>query len=61
MRELGLCLLQVYLLLFVTLSNHFDLVPFLPTNFVWKSQVPLKVLSFAWLVAYKKVNTNDML
>ena len=33
----------------------------LPTNFVWKSQIPLKVKSFAWLVAHKKVKTNDML
>ena len=33
----------------------------LPTNFVWKSQIPLKVKSFAWLVAQKKVKTNDML
>ena len=38
-----------------------DLAPLLPTNFVWKSQVPLKVKFFAWLVAHKKVNTNNML
>ena len=31
---------------FVVLSNHFDPIPFLPTNFVWKSHVPLNVKSF---------------
>ncbi|RVX19565.1 Bifunctional purple acid phosphatase 26 [Vitis vinifera] len=31
------------------------------SKFVWKSQVPFKVKSFVWLVAHKKVNTNDML
>ncbi|RVW39538.1 putative ribonuclease H protein [Vitis vinifera] len=31
------------------------------SKFVWNSQVPFKVKSFVWLVAYKKVNTNDML
>ena len=45
---------------FLVLSNHFGLVPFPSTNFVWKSQVPFKVKSFPWLVAHKKVNTNDM-
>ncbi|RVW26228.1 Transposon TX1 uncharacterized 149 kDa protein [Vitis vinifera] len=29
--------------------------------FVWKSQVPFKVKAFVWLVAHKKVNTNDLL
>ena len=32
-----------------------------PTKFVWNFQVPFKVKSFVWLVAYKKVNTNDLL
>ena len=32
-----------------------------PSKFVWKSQVPFKVKSFVWLVAHKKVSTNDML
>ncbi|RVW27814.1 putative mitochondrial protein [Vitis vinifera] len=32
-----------------------------PSKFVWNSQVPFKVKSFVWLVAHKKVNTNDML
>ncbi|RVW63564.1 Transposon TX1 uncharacterized 149 kDa protein [Vitis vinifera] len=30
-------------------------------QFVWKSQVPFKVKAFIWLVAHKKVNTNDLL
>ena len=38
-----------------------DLSPFFPTKFVWNSQVPFKVKAFVWLVAYKKVNTNDLL
>ena len=38
-----------------------DLSPLFPTKFVWNSQVPFKVKAFAWLVAYKKVNTNDLL
>ena len=28
---------------------------------MWNSQAPFKVKSFVWLVAHKKVNTNDML
>ncbi|RVW33884.1 hypothetical protein CK203_082946 [Vitis vinifera] len=32
-----------------------------PSKFVWNSRVPFKVKSFVWLVAHKKVNTNDML
>ena len=38
-----------------------DLSPFSPTKFVWNFQVPFKVKAFIWLVAYKKVNTNDLL
>ena len=38
-----------------------DLSPFSPTKFVWNFQVPFKVKAFVWLVAYKKVNTNDLL
>ena len=29
--------------------------------FLWNSKVPTKIRVFAWLVTYKKVNTNDML
>ena len=46
---------------FIALSSSSNPVPFLLTNFVWKSQVPLKVKSIAWLVVHKKVNTNNML
>ena len=46
---------------FLVLIHHFDPIPFLPTNFAWKSQVPFKVWFFVWLVAHKKVNTNDLL
>ena len=42
-------------------SKLSDLVPFHPTKFIWKSKVLLKVKAFVWIVAHKKVNTNDML
>ena len=38
-----------------------DLSPLFPTKFVWNSHVPFKVKAFAWLVAHKKANTNDLL
>ena len=43
---------------FLALSQFSDSPPVFPTKFVWNSQVPFKVKSFVWLVAYKKVNTN---
>ena len=43
------------------MSNLLDLVAFHPTKFLWKLRVPSKVMTFDWLVAYKKVNTSDML
>ena len=46
---------------FSILSNHIDLIPLFLIDFVWKSQASFKVKSFVWLVALKKVNTNDML
>ncbi|RVW54237.1 putative ribonuclease H protein [Vitis vinifera] len=46
---------------FTALSQMPDSSPFFPTKFVWKSQVPFKVKAFIWLVAHKKVNTNDLL
>ncbi|RVW68265.1 putative mitochondrial protein [Vitis vinifera] len=46
---------------FIALSQMPDSSPFFPTKFVWKSQVPFKVKAFVWLVAHKKVNTNDLL
>ena len=46
---------------FLALSQFSDSPPVFPTKFVWNSQVPFKVKSFIWLVAHKKVNTNDLL
>ncbi|RVW66276.1 putative ribonuclease H protein [Vitis vinifera] len=41
--------------------NFFGSLQVFPSKFVWNSQIPFKVQSFIWLVAHKKVNTNDML
>ena len=30
-------------------------------KFIWSSKAPSKVKAFAWLVAHRKVNTNDLL
>ncbi|RVW35470.1 Transposon TX1 uncharacterized 149 kDa protein [Vitis vinifera] len=46
---------------FIALSQMPDSSPFFPTKFVWKSQVPFKVKAFVWLMAHKKVNTNELL
>ncbi|RVW65400.1 LINE-1 retrotransposable element ORF2 protein [Vitis vinifera] len=46
---------------FLALSQFSGSPPVIPTKFVWNSQVPFKVKSFVWLVAHKKVNTNDLL
>ncbi|RVW38475.1 Transposon TX1 uncharacterized 149 kDa protein [Vitis vinifera] len=46
---------------FLTLSQSSGSPQNFPSKFVWNSQVPFKVKSFVWLVAHKKVNTNDML
>ncbi|RVX07806.1 hypothetical protein CK203_021931 [Vitis vinifera] len=46
---------------FLAISQFSDSPPVFPTKFVWNSQVPFKVKSFIWLVAHKKVNTNDLL
>lgn len=43
------------------LSSHVTSTSSFPFHFVWKSNTPVKVKSFAWLVALKRVNTNDML
>ena len=45
---------------FLALSQ-FSGSPVFPTKFIWNSQVPFKVKSFVWLVAHKKINTNDLL
>ena len=34
---------------------------FHPAKFLWNSKVPSKVKAFAWLVAHRKVNTNELL
>ncbi|RVW55296.1 putative ribonuclease H protein [Vitis vinifera] len=46
---------------FLALSQYSESPPVFPTKFVWNSQVPFKVKSFVWLVAHKKLNTNDLL
>ena len=46
---------------FLALSQYSESPLVFPTKFVWNSQVPFKVKSFFWLVAHKKVNTNDLL
>ena len=56
--SLGVLSIKKFLLV---LSNFSYFVPFYLINFLWKSRVPSKVMAFAWLVAYKKVNTNDIL
>ena len=48
-------------LFFLVLSNQFDPISLCLTKFVWKSKVPSKAKTFAWLVTHKKVNTNNML
>ena len=46
---------------FLALSQFSRSPQVFPSKFIWNSQVPFKVKSFVWLVAHKKVNTNDML
>ena len=46
---------------FLALSQSSGSSQNFPSKFVWNSQVPFKMKSFVWLVAHKKVNTNDML
>ena len=46
---------------FLTLSQFSGSPQVFPSKFIWKSQVSFKVKSFVWLVAHKKVNTNDIL
>ena len=46
---------------FLALSQFSSSPQVFPSMVVWKSQVPFKVKSFVWLMAHKKVNTNDML
>ncbi|WJZ91178.1 hypothetical protein VitviT2T_010276 [Vitis vinifera] len=46
---------------FLALSQSSGSPQDFPSKIVWNSQVPFKAKSFVWLVAHKKVNTNDML
>ena len=34
---------------------------FHPTKFLWSSKAPSKVKAFSWLLAHRKVNTNDLI
>ena len=56
--SLGVFLVKSF---FLALTNVSDSIPFHLAKFLWKSRAPSKVMAFAWLVAFKKVNTNDML
>ena len=58
LSSLGLFIVKFF---FLVLSHLSDSIPSFSTNFVWKSQVPFKVKSFAWLVTHKMVNTNHIL
>ena len=62
-RSWSLSLLGLFTIksFFLALSQYSGFPPVFPTKFVWNSQVPFKVKSFVWLVAHKKVNTNDLL
>lgn len=46
---------------FMVFSNISDFVIFSPTKFIRNSKVSSKVKAFAWFMAHKKVNTNNML
>ena len=46
---------------FLALSNFSNPILFLSANLLCKSKAPSKVKAFAWLVVYRKLNTNDML
>ena len=45
----------------LVLSNFSYSTSFYLTHFLWKSRAPFKIITFDWLVAHKKTNTNDML
>ena len=47
--------------MFIWKSKQSTSIPFSPTNFIWKLKASSKVKAFAWLVANKKVNTDDVL
>ena len=45
----------------LALSSSSNLTLFQLATFLWEAKAPLKVKAFAWLVAHRKVNTNDLL
>ena len=45
----------------LALSSSSNLTLFQPATFLWEAKAPLKFKAFAWLVAHRKVNTNDSL
>ena len=45
----------------LALSSSSNLTLFQPARFLWEAKASLKVKAFAWLVAHRKVNTNDLL
>ena len=47
--------------LFLALSMPPTPLLFHRAKFIWSSKAPSKVKAFAWLVAHRKVNTNDLL
>ena len=55
---LGLFIVKSF---FLALSQCSGSPPVFHTKFIWNSQVPFTVKAFVWLVAHKKVNTNDLL
>ena len=46
---------------FLALSNQSTPIFFSLTKFIWKLKAPSKVKAFAWLLANKRVNTNNLL
>lgn len=48
--------------IFLVYLNQPPKFPAFPVaNFIWKSKVPLKVMSFVWTLAFGRINTNAML
>ena len=58
LSSLGLFAVKYF---FLALSQFSGSTSVFPTKFIWNSQVPFTVKAFVWLVAHKKVNTNDLL
>ena len=58
LSSLGLFLVKSF---FHTLFKLSDSIPSHSVKFIWKLKVPFKVKTFTWLVAHKKIFTNDLL